>query len=102
VHAHSHCNQCTLLTDGAVLCVAQVGWGARRPPRAARQVLRIQKAGCRIVLLHDVTSCPFRDALEATPKELVEGGLYTHHHGLSHSARALSYTHSPHCSRALC
>ena len=51
-------------------------WEGQRGQRLARQVSRIHSAGARVFLLHDVTSCAFRDVMEATPRQLVEDGLY--------------------------
>jgi hypothetical protein len=59
-----------------VVLLNQHTWAGQRGARLARQVLRIKSAGARVLLLHDVSSCAFRDVMETTPKELIQGGLY--------------------------
>ena len=59
-----------------VLFLNSQTWSGTRGARLARQVSRVLESGARILLIHDVASCPFHHVLEATPRELVEAGLY--------------------------
>ena len=59
-----------------VLFLNSKTWAGMRGARLARQVSRVLESGGRILLMHDVASCPFHHVLEATPRELIEAGLY--------------------------